>query len=67
MLLDVEKIKGAIEKSGMSQAQIARRLDMGEAHLARFLKGQYDDPRFSTVCKLADLLGLSLDKLRLKD
>jgi len=30
-MLDVEKIKGAIEKSGMSQAQVARKLDMGEA------------------------------------
>jgi len=66
-MLDVEKMRQAIEKSGMSQAQIARRLDMGEAHLARLLKGQYDNPRFSTVCKLADLFGLSLDKLRLKD
>ena len=37
---------------------------MGEAHLARLLKGQYENPRFSTVCKLADLFGLSLDKLR---
>jgi len=66
-MLDTDKIKDAIENSGMSQAQIARRLDMGEAHLARLIKGQYEDPRWSTVCKLADVLGLSLDKLRKKN
>ena len=52
--------------AGMSQAELARRIRLSPTAMHNIEKGT-SDPRFSHVCKIADVLQLSLDTLREDD
>lgn len=49
-------------EKGLSQAQLARRIDTSQSRLSRIEAG-LDDPRLSTVRKLAEALGESVSSI----
>lgn len=48
---------------GFSQQQLARIIGTSQPHIANLEAGKLE-PKFSTVTKIADALGLSLDEIR---
>ena len=56
-------LKNRREAEGLSQAAVARRAGIHAAMLSRIERDERSDPYFSTVAKVAAVLGLSLDEL----
>jgi XRE family transcriptional regulator, fatty acid utilization regulator len=56
-------IRAHREAEGLSQAAVARRAGIHAAMLSRIERDERSDPYFSTVAKVAAVLGLSLDEL----
>ena len=54
-----DQLVGAIERSGLSQAELARAADVDRAVLSRFVSGR-NDIRLDTADRLARVLGLDL-------
>ena len=51
------------EAEGLSQAAVARKAGIHAAMLSRIERDESSDPYFSTIAKVAAVLGLSLDEL----
>ena len=51
------------EAAGIPQATLARKLRISAQVLSRIESGERADPRFSTVARIAALLGTSLDEI----
>ena len=56
-------IKPLLKKKGISQRELARRLDVDASYVNRMMT-PYTSPRFSTAIRIADVLEISLDELR---
>src|SRR5689334_2994275 len=56
-------IRAHRELEGLSQAAVARRAGIHAAMLSRIERDERSDPYFSTIAKVAAVLGLSLDEL----
>lgn len=56
-------IRAHREAEGLSQAAVARRAGIHAAMLSRIERDERSDPYFSTIAKVAAVLGLSLDEL----
>jgi transcriptional regulator with XRE-family HTH domain len=56
-------IKAHREAEGLSQAAVARKAGIHAAMLSRIERDERSDPYFSTIAKVAAVLGLSLDEL----
>ncbi len=56
-------LKRMMERAGLSQADLARLSQLSTAQVACLVNGKTVDPRLSTLVKLADALGCSLDAL----
>lgn len=62
-----DRICAVMSASGMTQADLCRATKMGSSKISQILKGRVTDPRLSTVVKIADALGVSLDYLAGRD
>jgi len=58
-----ESIRTARERAKMTQSQLARALGVAQGTIARIESGGREAPRFTTVVKIATVLGISLDAL----
>lgn len=58
-----ERIQYAMDKRGMTQADLARATGIGTSNIAHIVTGKTKDPRVSNVLKIARALGVSLDYL----
>lgn len=56
-------IRAHREAEGLSQAAVARQAGIHAAMLSRIERDERSDPYFSTIAKVAAVLGLSLDEL----
>lgn len=56
-------IRAHREAEGLSQAAVARKAGIHAAMLSRIERDERSDPYFSTIAKVAAVLGLSLDEL----
>ena len=48
------------EKSGMTQAEYARKSGFSTAYVSMLLSGEIKAPKFTRACEIADALGVSL-------
>jgi len=55
-----ERLKALREGEGLSQRELAGRADVPLSRVFKLEQGQENDPRWSTVCKLAAGLGVSV-------
>ena len=58
-----ERINYAMEKQGMTQADIARRSGLSTAVVAQIVTGRTKNPTFTNVVKIAKALNVSLNYL----
>lgn len=57
-------IKDALAAQGLTQRDLAKRWKKAEASVTRFLAGtENQNPKFSEMVDLAEMLGMSLDEL----
>ncbi len=56
------QIKKEREKNGFSQAELARRLGVGQSTVAMWESGK-NNPEYGTLLKLADIFGVGIDVL----
>ena len=59
-----QAIRHLFKKSGMSQADFARRGNFSTAYVSMLLKGKMEEPKFGCACEIADALGVSLEDFR---
>jgi len=58
-----ENIKRCRKKKGLSQDKLAKLADVTHTTLIKIESGANDNPTIKTLRKIADALGVSLDKL----
>jgi transcriptional regulator with XRE-family HTH domain len=58
-----ENIKKFRRKKGLSQDKLAKLADVTHTTLVKIESGANDNPTIKTLIKIADALGVSLDKL----
>ena len=58
-----ERIQYAMDKRGITQADLARMTGMTTSNVAYIVNGKTKDPRFQSVLLIADALGVSLNYL----
>lgn len=58
-----ERISYAMEKQGMTQADLARATGLSTGLVAQIVSGHTQDPRLSNVVKIADALHVPTDYL----
>lgn len=63
----MDKLILIIQKNSMSNRQIALRAGIDTSVIYNIVNGKKKDINFSTACKLADALEVSLDELRDED
>lgn len=59
-------VENKIRESGLSIWQAGKKAGLGENTLYEMKSGRIKDMKFSTACKIADALNISLDDLRPK-
>ncbi len=59
-LLNLSKIR---KEKGLTQEGLARKADISYHTLVKIESGGIENPKIETVIKLADALGVSIDKL----
>lgn len=57
------RIQQAMDKRGITQADLARMTGMTTSNIAYIVNGKTKDPRFQSVLLIADALGVSLNYL----
>ncbi len=57
------RIQYAMDKRGMTQADLARATGMQTSKISYIVNGKTKDPQFMTVLKIASALNVSLDFL----
>ena len=62
-MLNLNRLNRMIEISDYRPMQICRAIGIHQTTLLRIRKGQHN-PSFNIVCRLADLLNISIDYLR---
>ena len=58
-----DRIQQAMDKHGITQADLARMTGMTTSNIAYIVNGKTKDPRFQSVLLIADALGVSLNYL----
>ena len=58
-----ERIQYAMDKQGISQADLARMTGITTSNITYIVNGKTKDPRFQSVLLIADALGVSLNYL----
>lgn len=61
-----DRLKELREQAGLSQEQLAERAGLNPWTVAKLEQGQRPDPAWSTVCALADGLGLEVGQFRIE-
>ena len=56
-----DKVNAALNKRGMTQAELARITGMTTSNVTQLCSGQTKDPRFSTIVKLSLALKMPID------
>ena len=58
-----ENIKKLKKEQGLSQSDLCKKADLAYHTIAKIESGSTPDPRISTVKKIAEALGVTLEKL----
>jgi len=58
-----ENIKKLKKEKGLSQSDLCKKTDLAYHTIAKIENGSTPDPRLSTVKKIADALGVTLERL----
>jgi len=56
------KIKKALESHGVTQYELAKRLDLQTQHVTKMVKSDYN-PTFKTLVRIADAIGCQVSEL----
>lgn len=59
-----DRLRGLRERSGLSPYALARKAGLAPQVYYRIESGERPDPRWSSVCAIADALGVATDELR---
>lgn len=59
-----EKIEEILQEKGISQYQLAKKMNVHGSVLTELKKGRIGKPSFELVCKIADALEVELNELR---
>lgn len=59
-------VKDWLDEHQMTQAQLAAQLDMPRSSLNRYMTGEYRNVSLSLATKIAKVMGVSLDELRVR-
>lgn len=62
MSLFAKNLKRFRKRKGLSQAELARRLNYGYTAIANYESGR-NEPSFDTLIELAEILGITVDEL----
>lgn len=55
-----QAVRHIFSRSGMSQADLARRGNFSTAYVSMLLSGKVENPKFDRACEVADALGVSI-------
>ena len=55
-----QAVRYLFSRSGMSQADLARRGNFSTAYVSMLLNGKVENPKFDRACEVADALGVSI-------
>lgn len=59
-----EIIEVKLEENGMTQADLAQKMNVHTSVISELKLGRIKKPSFNLVCKIADALGIKVDELR---
>lgn len=59
-------VKDWLDEHQMTQAQLAAQLDMPRSSLNRYMTGEYRNVSLSLATKIAKVMGVSLNELRVR-
>ncbi|MBT2732088.1 helix-turn-helix transcriptional regulator [Carnobacterium sp. ISL-102] len=62
-----EKIDNHIKEKNLTIYELTKKANIAQNTLYELKSGRANDLRFSTVCKIADALEISLDEFRTED
>lgn len=64
MLIQTVDLMNAIQErmtdAGMTQADVGKKAGIGQAHVSNLLSGRVADPQVSTIFKLCDAVGITV-------
>lgn len=58
-----ENLKNILDETGISQSELAKRCELSEQQISRFITGKQRNPGIQTVVSLSTALGVSIEKL----
>ena len=61
-ILDTGKIKTLLKRQGMTQRELAEKIETSEASISRYLRGKRI-PMVLTLAAMAQVLGVNIDEL----
>lgn len=61
---DPAKVRAAMDARGWTAYRLAAESGVRQQVISKLLNGERTDPYFSTVCRLADALGVKVDRFR---
>ena len=61
--MNIERLKMIMEKKSLTPAMLARMTDIPKGTISRLLNGLRTDPHISTLIKIADALGVTIDEI----
>ncbi len=69
MKVDVEKTKEFITKRNLTQQQVAKSLGVSKDYAWRLIngRGRQSNPKYETIEKLADVLGVKVSTITVKE
>lgn len=64
--MNTKLLKEIIKKKGMTILSLSKECKLGYATCHDILSGKIDNPRVKTICKITEVLGLSIDAVLTK-
>ncbi|HMW72350.1 MAG TPA: helix-turn-helix transcriptional regulator [Cellvibrionaceae bacterium] len=58
-----DNLKNILEEAGISQSELARRCELSEQQISRFINGSQRNPGIQTVVAISTALGVSVGRL----
>lgn len=58
-----ENLKNILDETGINQSELARRCQLSDQQISRFIKGKQRNPQIQTVVAISMALGVSIERL----
>ena len=58
-----ENLKNILEETGINQSELARRCELSNQQISRFIQGKQRNPGIQTVVTISTALGVSIERL----